>query len=150
MRVYRIAGRKYAYDLSGLGAALNGGRWNRKGTPVLYTGESREIALLETVVHTPPLLVPALDLLVLDIPDDSISEFNIADLPPNWIEYPAPAILAELGEAWLQEGRTIALKVPSCIVDSAHNYLLNPRHPEYQRVQLVEHSPFRLDKRLLK
>lgn len=150
MQVYRIASRKYAYDLSGLGAALNGGRWNRKGTPVLYSGESREIALLETVVHTPPLLVPELDLLVLDIPGDSISEFNVADLPPNWMEYPAPAILAEMGEDWVQAGKTIALKVPSCILDTAHNYLLNPRHPEYHRVQLVEHAPFRLDKRLLR
>jgi RES domain-containing protein len=86
MRVYRIAGRKYAFDLSGTGAAMNGGRWNKKGTPVLYTGESREIALLEIIVHTPLLLVPALDLLIIEIPDGAVTEFSTNQLPPiGWI-----------------------------------------------------------------
>lgn len=150
MRVYRIAGRKYAYDLSGTGAAMNGGRWNKKGTPVLYTGESREIALLETIVHTPPLLVPALDLLIIEIPDGSVTELNTEQLPPNWMDYPAPAILAELGENWVQEGKTLALRTPSSILESAHNFVLNPRHPDYPKVRVVEHIPFRFDSRLLK
>lgn len=150
MRVYRITNKKYAQDLLGTGAALFGGRWNRKGTPLLYTGESREIALLETIVHTPPLLIPALDLLILEIPADSITELTARQLPSNWQDYPAPAILAQLGEKWVQEGETITLKVPSCIVPSAHNYLLNCRHPEYSRVKLIERSAFRFDGRLVK
>jgi RES domain-containing protein len=150
MLVYRITGKKYAHDLSGTGAALFGGRWNRKGTPVLYTGENREIALLETVVHTPPLLIPALDLLMLEIPDDSITELTENELPKNWQNYPAPAILAELGENWVQAGKTIALKVPSCIIPAAHNYILNCRHPEYARVKLIERTDFRFDGRLVK
>ncbi len=150
MRVYRITNTKYAHDLSGTGAALFGGRWNRKGTPLLYTGESREIALLETIVHTPPLLIPSLDLLILEIPDDSVTKLTAKQLPLNWQDYPAPAILAQLGEKWVQDGKTIALKVPSCIVPSAHNYLLNCRHPEYGRVKLIERSAFRFDGRLIK
>ena len=67
MIVYRITGNKYADDLSGTGAAMHGGRWNKKGSPVLYTGENKEIALLETIVHTPPMLIPNLDILILDI-----------------------------------------------------------------------------------
>lgn len=150
MRVYRITNKKYAHDLSGTGAALFGGRWNRKGTAMLYTGESREIALLETVVHSPPLLIPSLDLLILEIPDDSITELTIDKLPSNWQDYPAPAILAQLGEKWVQGGTAVALKVPSCIVSSAHNYLLNCRHPDYGRVKLIERSAFRFDGRLIK
>jgi RES domain-containing protein len=49
-----------------------GGRWNKKGSPVLYTGESKEIALLKLIVHTPIAMVPALDVLTLAIPDESI------------------------------------------------------------------------------
>lgn len=149
MVVFRIAGKKYASDLSGIGAARHGGRWNKKGTPVLYTGESKEIALLETIVHTPPMLVPALDILTLEIPDDSITVVLADDLPPNWLDYPAPSVLAEITENWISTEFTIALKVPSCIIHSANNYILNCLHPEFRtRVKVVEHKDFHFDSRL--
>ncbi len=148
MLVYRITGKKYANDISGTGAAIFGGRWNKKGTPVLYTGGSKEIALLETIVHTPPMLVPDLDILTFEIPDDSITEIKIENLPKNWIDYPAPSILAKIGEDWVIKGETIALKVPSCIIHSACNYILNCRHPDYNKVKLVEHKDFHFDSRL--
>ncbi|MBO0936131.1 RES family NAD+ phosphorylase [Fibrella sp. HMF5335] len=40
MQVYRVATSEYIEDLSGYGAKLNGGRWNREGVAVLYTGSS--------------------------------------------------------------------------------------------------------------
>lgn len=148
MIIYRITSKRFAMDINGLGAALYGGRWNKKGTVVLYTGESKEIALLETIVHTPPMLVPNLDILTLEIPDDSISEIKISELPVNWKEYPAPSILAEITENWVQESKTIALKVPSCIIHSASNYILNCQHPEYNKVKILEHKDFHFDSRL--
>jgi RES domain-containing protein len=150
MIVYRITGEKYAGDLTGTGAAMYGGRWNKKGSPVLYTGENKEIALLETIVHTPAILIPKLDILTLEIPDNSITEIEISQLPSNWKVYPAPTILCEIGESWIEEGKTIALKVPSCIIHSAHNYILNCRHPEYSKVRLLERRNFEFDSRLLK
>ncbi len=150
MLVYRITGKQHAKDISGTGSAMYGGRWNRRGTPVLYTGESKEIALLETIVHTPPMLIPALDILTLEIPDDSISEIRCDHLPKNWTDYPAPSILAELGENWVRDAKSVALKVPSCIIHSAHNYLLNSRHPHFSRVKIVEHANFHFDSRLSK
>lgn len=150
MHVFRITSRNYAGDLSGYGAAMFGGRWNKKGIPVFYTGENKEIALLETLVHTPPLLIPELDILTLEIPDDSITKIEIADLPENWNVYPAPVILSEIGEKWIREGNTIALKVPSCIIHSSHNYILNCRHPEYSKVRIVERKHFKFDSRLKK
>ncbi|TVR69525.1 MAG: RES domain-containing protein [Marinilabiliales bacterium] len=148
MLVYRITGKKYASDLTGKGAAMFGGRWNKKGSPVLYTGENKEIALLETIVHTPPLLIPALVILTLEIPDDSITTIEIKSLPENWTVYPAPVVLSEIGERWIREGKTIALKVPSCIIHSSHNYILNCRHPEYSRVRLIDQGNFKFDSRL--
>ncbi len=150
MLVYRITGKKYAGDLTGIGAALFGGRWNKKGTPVLYTGENKEIALLETVVHTPPLLIPALEILTLEIPDDSITAIEKISLPKNWAVYPAPAILSEIGERWIKEGRTIAMKVPSCIIHSSYNYILNCRHSDYSKVKLIDQKDFKFDSRLKK
>lgn len=148
MYVYRITGRKHAHDLSGLGAAIYGGRWNKKGTPVLYTGEGREIALLETIVHIPSTFVPDLDLLTLFVPDDSLEELKIADLPKNWLHYPAPTILSEIAEEWVQRQETIALKVPSCIIHTAHNYILNCSHPNYNQVKLIDRTEFYFDMRL--
>lgn len=148
MIVYRITGKKHAKDLSGTGAAIYGGRWNKKGTPVLYTGETKEIALLETIVHTPPMLVPDLDILTIEIPDDSITEIAIKNLPKNWIDYPAPSILAQIGEDWVKKADTLALKVPSCIIHSASNYILNCRHEKYPKIRVIDHSDFHFDSRL--
>lgn len=150
MIVYRITGKKYSDDLSGTGAATYGGRWNKKGTPVLYTGESKEIALLETIVHTPPTIVPELDIITLEIPDDSITTIQIEDLPSNWTLYPAPTILSEIGEHWVKNVNTIALKVPSCIIHSAHIIVLNCRHKEFHRVKLIDKRNFKFDSRLKK
>lgn len=150
MLVYRITGKKYAGDLTGNGAAMFGGRWNKKGSPVLYTGENKEIALLETTVHTPSSLIPALEILTLEIPDDSITTLEITSLPKNWAVYPAPVVLSEIGEKWIKEGITIALRVPSCIIHSSHNYILNCRHPEYSRVRLIDQINFKFDSRLKK
>jgi len=146
--VYRITGKKFAHDITGTGAAMYGGRWNKKGTPVLYTGESKEIALLETIVHTPPMLIPNLDIIIFEIPNNSITEIKIQDLPSNWTDYPAPSILAKLGAEWIEKGETLALKVPSCIIHSSHNFILNCRHLDYGKIKMIEHKDFHFDSRL--
>ena len=148
MKVYRITQRKRAGDIHGTGAALYPGRWNKKGTPVLYTGESKEIALLEIIVHIPPMLIPDLDILTIEIPDNSITELIAVDLPPNWYKYPAPEILSEIGESWISEDRTLALKVPSCIIAPSFNYILNCNHKDYNRVKVLDHREFLFDPRL--
>ena len=150
MIIYRITEKKHAGDLAGTGAAVYGGRWNKKGTPVLYTGENIEIALLETIVHVPPLLVPDLVLLTLEIPDHSVTEIELSKLPKNWKAYPAPSILSEIAEAWVNERKTIALKVPSCIIHSSHNFILNCNHPDYSQVKLIDQQDFAFDIRLRK
>ncbi len=149
MLVYRITGKKYAFDINGTGAAITGGRWNKKGTAVLYTGESKEIALLENIVHTPPMICPDLEILSFEIPDDSITTVLAENLPPNWLDYPSPSILAEITESWIKTGESIALKVPSCIIHSSNNYILNCSHPNYRKdVKLVEQKNFHFDSRL--
>ncbi|RLD56205.1 MAG: RES domain-containing protein [Bacteroidetes bacterium] len=150
MRVYRITGRKHASNITGKGAAMFGGRWNKKGSLVLYTGENKEIALLETLVHIPQMLIPALDILTLEIPDPSITEIKKSQLPDNWFDYPAPTILAEIAEIWIRQGETIALKVPSCIIHSANNYILNCLHPDYNQIMIEKHTEFHFDTRLLR
>jgi len=150
MLVYRITKSLHASDISGTGAALYPGRWNKKGTPVLYAGESKEIALLENLVHIPPMMTPQLDILILEIPDNSVTTLDVKDLPKNWHQYPAPTILSEMGQAWIEEGKTIALKVPSSIIHSAHNIILNCGHKTYSTVKIRSQQPFYFDTRLTK
>lgn len=150
MVVYRITGKKHSSDLSGYGAALYGGRWNKKGTPVLYTGGSIEIALLEIIVNTPSTIIPKLDLLTIEIPDNSIAEIKPKELPKNWKDYPAPTILSEIGESWVISNNTMALKVPSCVVHSANNYILNCQHPDYKKIKVLGKKDFYFDSRLIK
>lgn len=148
MQVYRLANKKYIKDLSGTGAALYGGRWNKKGTPVLYTSENEALALLEFIVNTPPMIIPDPDLLVIEIPDDAIEPINRYELPNNWKAYPAPYALAAMGEKWIKSGESLALKVPSCIVPRQFNYLLNPRHPKASAIKIINQRPFEFDPRL--
>lgn len=151
MIVYRITKSKRASDISGTGAALNPGRWNVKGTPVLYTGESREIALLENIVHIPPMLTPKLDILTIEIPDDSITKLEIEDLPSNWLQFPPPTILSEIGQMWVKEGKYLALMVPSCIIHSSCNIILNSSHKDYySKIKIIDQKAFYFDSRLRK
>ena len=148
MLVYRITGAKYAGDLSGTGAAIYGGRWNKKGTRVLYTGETKEIALLELIVHLPPMLVPELKIVSMEVPDSLIMRIKAGDLPDNWHDYPAPAILADIGDRWVKEGKTAGLMVPGSVIHSANNVILNCRHPEFEKVKVIDSGKFHFDTRL--
>lgn len=150
MLVYRITKAKRASDISGIGASLYPGRWNKKGSPVLYTGESKEIALLENIVHIPSMISPKLDILTIEIPDDSITEIKLIDLPSNWHQFPAPTILAEIGQKWIDGGESIALKVPSSIIHSAHNLILNCNHKNYIDIKILCQEKFYFDSRLNK
>ena len=54
--VWRITTRRFADQaFSGEGARLYGGRWNRVGQSLIYTAESRSLALLEMLVQDEPL-----------------------------------------------------------------------------------------------
>jgi len=151
MQVYRISSEKYIYDLDGDGARVYGGRWNLKGSSVIYTSESRALASLEYLVHIPFQLLPD-DLRIATIEIDkkiSPQRLNIKNLPPNWKDYPSPGKLAEIGTNWLSENISLLLMVPSVLVSNEFNILINPSHPDIKYVKIKEVKDFSYDKRLL-
>lgn len=152
MRVFRIAKASHIRDLSGSGARLYGGRWNRKGIPVIYASESRSLATVEYVVHVPLSIVPKdLRIACLEIPDGiAPEEISIADLPSRWQDYPAPPELAEIGTQWALAKKQLLLRVPSAVVENEFNILINPVHPQIARVRISRVERFTLDKRLLR
>lgn len=116
---------------------------------MVYTSESRSLAALEILVH---LEGPArgYSLISCEIPDDvAIEVLAATDLPADWRSSPAPAALAALGDAWVQRGTSAVLKVPSAVVDGEHNYLLNPRHPSFERISIHPPESLHYDERLV-
>lgn len=149
MLLYRLAKDQYIHDLTGQGARLYGGRWNEKGTAMLYTSEHSSLALLELIVHTPHNLLPeAISLLKLFIPDDlTILTLNEKQLPVNWRQYPTPDSLGEIGTKWIQEGKTAGLRVPSVLVPDEWNILLNPASQDFEKITIQSVHPFQIDSR---
>ena len=152
MEVFRLARYARRHDLSGYGAYLYGGRWNLPGRALLYTAGQRALALLETLVHLPVEDLPDdMHLLTLEVPDDASREVvALADLPADWQRLSMPQPTVTIGHAWLLAGRSLALQVPSVLLPQEHNVLLNPAHPEFIRVRLLDAQPFHFDERLLK
>ncbi|MCB9268953.1 MAG: RES domain-containing protein [Lewinellaceae bacterium] len=88
MIVYRIGKRKYAGDMSGRGAQMAGGRWNRKGIPAIYTSESRALSLLEVAVHLPLGMVPpSYSIATLEVPDALIEVLDPKPCPKTGIGF---------------------------------------------------------------
>ncbi|MCC8409871.1 RES family NAD+ phosphorylase [Mucilaginibacter sp. UR6-1] len=150
MIVYRITSYDYGRDLTGTGARLYGGRWNSEGRPMLYTASSRSLAVLEVLVHLPPLLVPDNYCLVeIELPANSILQIDVQSLPENWHDISVSRITRQIGDEFLKKGEHLILSVPSIIVPAEFNYLINPRHPDMEKARIVNVSPFRFDDRLL-
>ena len=151
MQVYRIAQKIFINDLSGEGARLFGGRWNHRGTPLLYTAESRSLATLELLVHAQKLsAISNLSILTLEIPDkiktDDIQ--NLTKLPQNWQKYTSHPDLQDVVAKWIASDGFI-LKVPSAIIKEESNFLINSRHKNMQLLKVIKTEDFILDERLL-
>jgi RES domain-containing protein len=148
-RSFRIARSPFA-DLSGEGARLYGGRWNRPGLPAVYTASSRALSVLEMLVHLQPRRLPQdLQLFTVEIPDDIPGEVLAVDgFPPDWRAIGSSFCL-DTGDEWLRGGNEAVLWVPSAIVPDEYNAILNPNHPDARRIQVVHRQPFEFDPRLL-
>ncbi|MBB6610402.1 RES family NAD+ phosphorylase [Pontibacter sp. Tf4] len=150
MIVYRLSRSRFAKDLSGRGAELAGGRWNSKGTAILYTSDSIALCTVEVAVHMPLGIVPlGYQLIQIELPDDAtIVELPEKDLPEGWKSLPHSNATQVIGDNFVQEQQALALKVPSAAVQGTYNYLINPRHPQFQKITIVDIFPFAFDKRL--
>lgn len=133
--VWRIAVEAPAYaanDMSGTAAKLTGGRWNSKGTPVVYSAANIALATLETVHYLSGNGLPYNRFLVrIDVPDAVWAARQVLHpLPGGWDAIPAGMSARTAGDAWISSGATALLQVPSVIVPDEYNVLINPRHSD--------------------
>ena len=151
MQVWRVVPRRPARTaFDGKGARLNGGRWNRPGTPVVYTSATLSLAVMEHFVNADRDDLPEpLVSIAADIPGSvSIEELHPSTLPKTWPRAPAPAALQALGSEWVRKGTSAVLAVPSAVVPEERNYLLNPAHPHFPRIAVGKPIRFHLDPRM--
>ena len=87
LTVYRLIRDKYRHEpLSVEGSRLFGGRWNAKGTGVLYATSTPELGLIESLAHAPAVRyeeLPTYWVFSLEIPED-VRYFNREELPDYW------------------------------------------------------------------
>jgi len=152
MIVFRLSKSKFANDLSGKGAEKSGGRWNSKGTAMVYTSESRALCTTEIAVHTPLGNLPLDYMLVtIEIPDNlSILELTPDEIPADWRSFPHSHSTQAIGDNFVTAGKFPVLKVPSVVVRGDYNFVINPGHPKADRIKIITTEPFSFDERLFK
>lgn len=140
-------------DLTGKDAEITGGRWNRKGRPVLYTSTSIALACLETAVHLKQRGLPLNRYLVkISVPLETWKAretMAASDVPMAWDAVPEGKVSLDVGDAWLVGSTAPLLMVPSVIVPEEHNALINPAHGLTKGITAVKVRKWLYDPRLL-
>lgn len=150
MELFRLTRSKYAQSLSGVGAAKYGARWNSKGVEMLYTAANRSLAMAEVAVHFSIAMMPRdYMMLTLFVPDDvAASILTSENYPDKWNRFPVSVNTQRLGDQFIQDGKSLMMRVPSAVTQGDFNYLINPAHPDFHRVKIVQAEQFVFDQRL--
>ena len=147
---WRITKERHARTaFSGEGARIFGGRWNSVGVPVVYCSEHLSLAVLETLVHTVPATIKD-RFRAYRIRFDERLLTNVAEnkLAKGWDAQPPTAASQKVGDDWVKASRSAVLATPSVLVPIERTLLLNPKHPDFARIQIKDMGPIRLDRRL--
>lgn len=140
--IWRIAADTPGYaadDLSGKGAETTGGRWNRKGSALLYCSSTIALACLETLVHlsgSDPLPLNR-HLVTIAIPPSVWRERAVLEPTEHlgWDAEPPGIVSIGWGNDWACSVKSLIAEVPSIIVPEESNILINPRHRDAKRLR---------------
>ncbi len=150
--LWRISKKRYAATaFSGAGGILADGRWNRKGRAIVYSADSLALALLEILVHIEDRTLGKLPLFVsfeASVEDHLVETIDPSSIPDDWQKWPQSSSTQNFGDDWLRSMRSVVLKIPSTIVPSQSNFLINPAHPDFTQITINKTEPFEIDQRL--
>jgi RES domain-containing protein len=151
--VYRLLRKPFAAaPFDGEGSYRYGGRWSAPGTRIAYTAEHLSLAMIEYLVHLDPNHPPKdLVLARARVPENLAKlQLRADELPSGWQDFPAPESLALIGDKFVRNGEAAVFILPSAVAPTENNWLLNPQHPHFQKIELEHTEPFHYDPRLLK
>ncbi len=148
--LYRIIRDRYRHEpLSIVGSRLFGGRWNPKGTSVLYATSTPELGLVETLAHAPAVRyeeLPTYWVFSLDVPDD-IRYYRREDLPAYWQDETYERTQGWLKD-WLAAPDQLGVAVPSVLVPLSYNIILHPTHALFEQIRVIGQEVQPVDRRL--
>ena len=75
---------------------------------------------------------------------------NPKKLNIDWNVFPSTFETPILGDDFIKKNEACVLKVPSAVVKGDFNYLINPSHPDFSKIKIVEQANFPFDKRIFK
>lgn len=141
-RVFRIVSNRYP-PFDGGGAYRWGSRWVDPGRLVVHAASSYSLAVLENLVHWQSnALPPTLVCVVASIPDaPKQSTVN----PSNYKDEDA---CRAIGNKWFDEGKTVALWVPSIVSPYENNVLINQLHADFSKIKISKPVGAVVDTRL--
>jgi RES domain-containing protein len=149
---WRVVKDKHARTaFLGEGARAYGGRWNSPGVTVVYCSEHLSLATLETLVHVMPVtLRDKFRAYRIRFDERLISEVPVKKLPKGWDTHPPTAASQHVGDEWVEAGRSAVLALPTVLVPLERTFLLNPKHPDFGKIEIKDMETFFLDPRLKK
>ncbi|MEO8418131.1 MAG: RES family NAD+ phosphorylase [Methylophilaceae bacterium] len=80
----------------------------------------------------------------------AIKQIHKADLFDGWRGFDAREDLQKIGDDWLHNQESAVLGVPSAVIPAEYNYLINPYHPDFSKIDIRKPAPFNTDQRLLR
>ncbi len=123
------------------------GRWNTARTPLVYASEHYSTAMLEKLVRGSGEMPPNQHFIEIEIDAGLSYEVLAAAAHPGW-EDASCGVARAFGEQWALELRSLLLIAPSVVARMESNLMLNPAHPEFQRLRHGPHQPVWWDRRL--
>lgn len=145
---YRIGdpgGRFPIFDARG--STLVEGRWHAPPGAVIYTSEYQSTALLEKLANGGGVMPPNQHMVEITLPAGVSYEVFQPAAHPGWDDTEATKA-RRFGVQWLKESRSLVLFVPSVLAPLDSNLLINPRHPEFDRIEVGLETPVHWDRRL--
>ena len=135
-----------------------GGRWNSKGRATIYGSTTLALMLLERMVHLDGPSPPDDQRWVSATVPPVLSVETVDPLAqPGWQRETHQAS-CHYGDRWLDECRSLVLIVPSVVMYRSvgtaagaipdRNVLINPRHPDFARIEVSGERPLTFDLRL--
>jgi RES domain-containing protein len=127
-----------------------GGRWTSPGYSAIYCAEHLSLAILEVLVHAsdPSQRSAARLRFRIQVDRALVERVHASQIPPDFSPRTSYAVTRVIGDRWLQASHRPVLSVPSAIVPTERNYILNPTHADFARISWSAHEPIVLDDRL--